>query len=50
LSADALLNNLPEPAGPIFAAVGALFTLAKAHKGADPSASVIPQLAILFSP
>jgi hypothetical protein len=50
LSAVALLNNLPEPAEPIFALVGALFTDARAHKGAAVYASVIPQLAILFSP
>jgi hypothetical protein len=50
LSAVALLNNLPEPAEPIFALVGALFTLASAHKGAEPKASDFAQLDILFSP
>jgi hypothetical protein len=50
LPAVALLNNLPEPADPIFDATGAKFTLASAHKGAEPKASDFAQLDILFSP
>ena len=46
----ALLNSLPEAAGPIFVDTGALFTLANAHNGALPKASYFAQLHIVFSP
>jgi hypothetical protein len=50
LSSVALLNNLPDAAAPIFEATGAFCTLANAHKGALPKASVFAQLDIVFSP